>query len=452
MSLIVPLAPSTQMRAPLPFRILVLADESDVAMRRAAGALIDQLGPDWFAPELWPLGQRGGAELIRLVRRLRSEPPALVYSLLSGRRDWSAVIAALSGIPVVADTRHRAGIGAGSRMFRRCYRRIIADRVAIQAEPAGGLATDQIVELPSGENPSAFDAIGNVLREVLQLGSSWTTTSKGDLPLELRLWAPEPQPEPSDRVEERGRGRPNRSIRFTAGPSITVFTPDEGTSTGAAVVICPGGGYAGVTIDKEGYDVARWFAARGVAGIVLKYRLPRADLTGEALPFPMADLDQALSLTRQHASSWGIDPRRIGVMGFSAGGHMAAWASRAAIPPAFAVLVYPVISMDWRLTHAGSRKALLGRSATAAMVERYSLEHGLSSQVPPTFVVHAEDDTVAKFGNSKVYLEALHRAKISAESLICARGGHGFGVGINGGEIAAWPDRCFAWMRRLGVV
>lgn len=434
------------MRASSPFRILVLADESDAAARRAAGALVDQFGPDWFAPELWSVGKGRPAELMRLARRLRSKPPALVYSLLPGGRDWSAVIACLLAIPVVADGRHSSGIGG--RLFRRCYRRIIVDH---SAQLAGPFAPDQIIELPTGDDPIAFAEIRNVLREVLQLGSSWTTTSAGDLPLELPLSAAEKASVASDRIEERGRGRPNRSIRFTARPSLTVFRPDEGTATGAAVVICPGGGYAGVTIDKEGYDVARWFAARGVAGIVLKYRLPRADLTGESLPFPMTDLDEALSLTRRHASAWGIDPRRIGVMGFSAGGHMAAWASRAAEPPAFAVLVYPVISMDWRLTHAGSRKALLGKSASADMFDRYSLEKGLSSQVPPTYVVHAEDDTVAKSGNSKVYLEALHRTKIPTESLICARGGHGFGIGIHGGEIAAWPDRCFAWMRRLGL-
>lgn len=441
-----------QMQAPSPFRIAVLADGMDEAARRSAGGLIDQLSPKWFAPEPWSVGAGRPTELMRLARRLRSERPALVYSLPSRRTDWGAVLANLLGIGVVADIRH-TGAAPPGRLLRRSCRRLIVATAAQRADAIKrrGIDPDRVVVLPAEPatprlDQARFGEIEKILIEVLQLGSSWTTTGDGELPLELPLGAGEAASIERDRIEERGAGRPNRSVRFVARPSMTVFLPPEERSSGAAIVICPGGGYAGVTIDKEGYDVARWFAARGVAGIVVKYRLPRPDLTGEGLPWPMADLDQALVLTRTHAAAWAINPDRIGVMGFSAGGHMAAWASRAAEPPAFAILVYPVISMDRRLTHAGSRNALLGKSASAAMVERYSFERDLPASLSPTFVVHARDDTVAKFDNSKAYLEALRAANIAAEALICDQGGHGFGLGIHGGDVAAWPDRCLDWI------
>lgn len=239
--------------------------------------------------------------------------------------------------------------------------------------------------------------------------------------------------------------RPDRSVRFVARPSLTVFLPDREIANGAGVIICPGGGYAGVTIDKEGHDVARWLASQGVAGLVLKYRLPQSERSGAALPWPMKDLGEALAVTRAHAPVWGIRPDRIGVMGFSAGGHMAAWASRSAAP-AFAILVYPVISMDQTLTHAGSRKLLLGKSPSAAMVERYSFERGATADICPTFVVHARDDTVARPENSFVYLEALRAASVGVEALITDRGGHGFGLGRHGGEVGNWPERCLEWI------
>lgn len=444
-----PAALANRMQAPSPFRIAILADGLDEAARHCAGELIDQLSPRWFAPELWSVAADRPAELMRLARRLRSDRPALVYTLPSRRTDWGAILAGFFGICVVADIRH-PGAALPGRLLRRSCRRLIVATAGQRADAIKrcGIDPDRLVLLPAGPTATSFDEIEKLLLEVLQLGSSWTTTSDGELPLELPLGSRQVPSDDRDRIEERGRGRPDRSVRFVARPSMTIFLPPKNRSPTAAVVICPGGGYAGVTIDKEGYDIARWFAARGVAGIVLKYRLPRADSSGEGLPWPMADLDQALSLTRTRAAAWGIDPDRIGVMGFSAGGHMAAWASRAAEPPAFAVLVYPVISMGWRLTHAGSRKALLGKSASAAMVERYSFEMGLPPRVSPTFVVHARDDTVAKFDNSKVYLEALRAADIAAEALICDRGGHGFGLGIHGGDVAAWPDRCLAWIER----
>lgn len=321
-----------------------------------------------------------------------------------------------------------AGIARLARLLRGRYAAVGADAPAATTSA-----------------PSGADSAQHVLLEVLQMESSWTTTLNLQLPMELMLGA-EARIPASDRIEERGIGRPDRSVRFVARPSLTVFLPDREVASGTAVIICPGGGYAGVTIDKEGHDVARWLASRGVAGLVLKYRLPQPERSGGAPPWPMKDLEEALALTRAHASAWGIRSDRIGVMGFSAGGHMAAWASRSAAPPAFAILVYPVISMDQTLTHAGSRKALLGKSPSVAMVECYSFECGVTAGICPTFVVHARDDTVAKPENSFVYLKALRAENVAVEAVICDHGGHGFGLGRLGGEVASWPDRCLEWI------
>jgi len=265
------------------------------------------------------------------------------------------------------------------------------------------------------------------LREVAQRGSNWTTTTDGRLPLEIPLGTATGP----DRIEERGRFRPDRSYRRVGTPTLTVFLPDAECATGTAVVVCPGGAYAGVSIDREGYEVARWLASVGVAGIVLKYRLTH----------PIEDAARAMEIVRQRAGEWHLNSQRIGLMGFSAGGHIAA-----ATPSAFHVLVYPVISMEVGLTHRGMRRQLLGRRPTAEQVARYSMERHVTAQMPPTLLVHARDDDVAPVGNSTCYAEALRRAGVPHELLLYERGGHGFGVS---GE---WPSRCIAWLKAQGFL
>jgi len=283
-----------------------------------------------------------------------------------------------------------------------------------------------------------------VFRDVVQIGSAWWTTDAGEIPPELPLWPDAGTPAVPEKMVERGRYAADRSLRGVSIPTLTAYLPAQ--ANGAAVIICPGGGYAALSIDKEGHDVARWLAARGVTGLVLKYRLPRPDLSGTGTPWPLQDIAQALRLVREHAGAWQLDARRLGVMGFSAGGHMAAAASIADRDLAFAILVYPVISMAPEITHKGSRRCLLGRQPSADMAERYSLERHVSAQVCPTLLVHARDDEVAKVENSMLYADALRRAGVAHEFLCYDQGGHGFGLGVRGGAVAEWPQRCLRWL------
>lgn len=487
----------TEMKAPSPFRIVILLERSDDEARCRAGELMNHLNRAWFEPELWRLGSdtevaadrgpvgfvdalqpqpNGLVALMRLAWRLWSRRPALVYSLPSRTIDWGAILARLLGIAAVSDFRGGSP-GWPNRIFRRLYARVIVsspaqqdqmiarwkinpDRVYVLSDRRNAMASNADVEGNSGRvifkdraatelsMPGPIREIQLILLEVLQRNTSWTTTSDGRLPLELQLGAESTASAGPDRVEERGTSRPNRSVRFTTRSTMTVFLPDRDLANGTAVVICPGGGYAGVTIDKEGFDVARWLVKKGIAGIVLKYRLPRPDITGAATPWPMMDLDRALSLTRAHAAEWNISANRIGAMGFSAGGHMAASASVGVEPPAFAILVYPVISMERNITHPGSLRKLLGKDAPDSIIKRYSFEQRVHPKVPPTLLVHARDDNVAKFKNSIAYLEALRAANVPSELHILEYGGHGFGLGVRGGDAARWPDLCVEWIRK----
>jgi glycosyltransferase involved in cell wall biosynthesis/acetyl esterase/lipase len=291
-----------------------------------------------------------------------------------------------------------------------------------------------------------------VLREVAQCGTTWTTTVDGMIPLELELWPGAKKTAPAEKIVERGKFRPDRSLRNVASAALTVYLPPAEQASGAAVLICPGGGYASIAIDKEGHDVARWLTTLGVAGLVLKYRLPRAHMRAGETPWPLQDVTRALRLAHDHAAEWRIDPRRLGVIGFSAGGHMAAYASNVDRGLAFAVLVYPVISMEWKLTHKGSRLRLLGARPAAGMTERYSLEKHVTSRTCPTVLVHARDDDVVKAANSIHYASALQRAGLAHELLLYEHGGHGFGLGLRGGEVAEWPLCCIAWLRARGLL
>ena len=307
------------------------------------------------------------------------------------------------------------------------------------------------------ERGSAMFSIPEMMRrseaiflEVAQCGTGWTSTSEGDIPLQVPLWPSVGTDVAKETIVERGKFRPDRSIRRVVAPSITIFPPQPDNATGMAVLICPGGGYAGVTIDKEGYEVARWLAAAGITGIVVKYRLPTPASTRERLPLPLADFVRALHLVCERAAEWHIDPTRIGAMGFSAGGHVAAWA--ACTEPealAFAVLVYPVISMERGITHLPSRKRFLGRDPDALLVARYSLEHHPTPCTPAIFLVHARDDDVVDVANSIRFADALKKTGTRPDMLLLERGGHGFGVGSRDAATAGWSDQCLAWLDNL---
>ena len=293
----------------------------------------------------------------------------------------------------------------------------------------------------------------------------------GDEPAAEKLW-PEEAPgtagiENKERAENRKHQQNalglNRSISSITVPMITIYPADKATNTGIAVVICPGGGYSRVVVDKEGHDVARKLSASGITGIVLKYRNPRPDVSGEAEPWPLQDAKRAIRLARSRAKELAIDPEKIGVMGFSAGGHLAASASvygdagegKSADPvsrqpsrPNFTTLIYPVVTFDAKIGHSGSRGKLLGEDPTPERVIQFSCEKQVGPDTPPAFLVHAKDDGV-KVENSLLYAEALKKHGVECELCIFEKGGHGFGLGISGGEAAAWPDKFMAWVKGL---
>lgn len=286
-------------------------------------------------------------------------------------------------------------------------------------------------------------------------------------PQPFPLWPGEP---PANAGQEQSikRKHENREIIWTnqvTWSTLTVYSPAD-KNTGAAVIICPGGGYGGLAYDMEGTEVAERFAAHGVTGIVLKYRMPRPAESQGQVPWPIQDGQRAIQTIRARAAEWKIDPARIGILGFSAGGHLAATVSTHVVAadatatdpvlkvssrPDFSVLIYPVITFDPQVGHSGSAKNLLGKDAAPELVKLYSNDLQVNAQTPPAFLVHAADDPV-KVGNSDAYVAALTKAGVPHEFLRMEKGGHGFGMGIKGGEPATWPDRCLAWMGNQGLL
>ncbi len=246
-------------------------------------------------------------------------------------------------------------------------------------------------------------------------------------------------------------------------PGFILYQAASDKANGAAVVVCPGGGYGGLAIDHEGHQIARWLNSLGVTAVIVKYRLgPRY-----RHPIPLTDAQRALRITRYHAKEWGIDPTRVGIMGFSAGGHLASTAgthfdkgkAEAADPierqscrPDFMILMYPVITMADPFTHAGSRNNLLGKDPNAKLIENLSNEKMVTPETPPTFLVHTTEDKVVPPENSAIFYMALCRNKVPAELHIYEKGRHGLGLGPKEMPYASWPDRCVAWLRDRGIL
>ena len=233
---------------------------------------------------------------------------------------------------------------------------------------------------------------------------------------------------------------------------ITVHRPAK--ASGAAVVICPGGGYGGLVTGGEGHGIAAWLNKHGVAGVVLEYRLPKGR------PFvPLLDAQRAIRTVRANAAAWGVDPAKVGIIGFSAGGHLASTAGthfdagdpaaadvvgKQSNRPDFVVLVYPVVSMGPK-GHAGSRTNLLGKQPDEKLVALFSNETQVTAKTPPTFLAHPKDDTVVVPDNSRMLYDALRAAKVPAEYLELPSGGHGLN-GYKGPMWDAWQARSLAWL------
>jgi acetyl esterase/lipase len=244
----------------------------------------------------------------------------------------------------------------------------------------------------------------------------------------------------------------------TADAFVTVQKPEK--ANGAAVVICPGGGYGGLVTGAEGHGIAAWLNKHGVTGVVLQYRLPR----GRAF-VPLLDAQRAVRTVRANAKEWGVDPAKVGVMGFSAGGHLASTVGthfdagdpKAADPverqscrPDFLVLVYPVVSMGEK-GHGGSRRNLLGANPDAKLVKLFSNELQVTDRTPPTFLAHAKDDTVVVPANSELFRDALKAHKVPVEYLELPSGGHGLN-GYKGPNWDAWQARSMAWLREQKMI
>ena len=252
-------------------------------------------------------------------------------------------------------------------------------------------------------------------------------------------------------------------------PDVRVFLPSPSIATGTAIVIFPGDGYSILAIDHEGWQVAQWLNSIGVAAVVCKYRVSTIEGAAYRYPVPLLDARQAVRLTRAHAREWGIDPTRVGVLGFSAGGHLASMAMTMAgdtlrgedasgvtatrLAPDFGVLVYPVISMHESWGHRGSGDNLLGPAASQDERRRYSTDLRVTSATPPTFLVAAQDDDAVPARNAMAFYEAMTAQHVSGELHIWAKGGHGFGMLANSGPVAReWLPKLADWMRERGLL
>ncbi len=244
-------------------------------------------------------------------------------------------------------------------------------------------------------------------------------------------------------------------------PTLTVYLPPKEKANGAAVVICPGGGYGGLVIGKEGFAIAEYFAKQGVAAFVLKYRLPDDKIMKDKSTGPLQDAQQAIQLIKRRARQWNVDTGSVGIMGFSAGGHLASTAGthfdhpvivnkqQANVRPGFMILVYPVISMTDSLGHRGSRDNLLGKNPSPEKIKLFSNELQVTAQTPPAFLIHAGDDKVVDVDNSISFYEALRHNKVPAEMHIYPKGDHGFVLKM---PVEEWMDICMKWMKGSGFI
>lgn len=242
-------------------------------------------------------------------------------------------------------------------------------------------------------------------------------------------------------------------FRNVTTPTLEIYLPDKDKATGTAVIICPGGGYSVVVYQGEGISTAKEFAKNGIAAFVLKYRLPDDSIMEDKKNGPLQDAQQAIKVVRENAAKWSVDPNKIGIMGFSAGGHLASTeathfksalienGNSTSLRPDFQILVYPVISMQDKLTHTGSRSQLLGNNPSKETVDLFSNELQVDETTPPAYITHAADDKTVDVDNSINYFESLRRHNISVEMHIYPKGGHGFVFGHQG-----WMDPLFKWL------
>ena len=250
-------------------------------------------------------------------------------------------------------------------------------------------------------------------------------------------------------------------ISKVSRPTLTIFPVADSLSTGTAVIIIPGGGYQIVAAGHEGYDVAKEFNRMGVSAFVLKYRIPDDSSMINKEIGPLQDAQRAMEIVRENAKEWKIDPHRIGIMGFSAGGHIASTEGThyvtsvlpkkppVSLRPDFMILIYPVISFSDSIGHMGSRENLIGKNPSTEKIKYYSNELQVNVNTPPTFLVHAKDDKAVLVQNSIDFYDALKVNNVPAEIYLYEKGGHGFGL-VNGTSQVKWMDLVKQWMEKNG--
>lgn len=269
---------------------------------------------------------------------------------------------------------------------------------------------------------------------------------------------PNAKPTPKTYVEKTDKDW----ITKVSIPTITPYFPAKGTANGAAIVIFPGGSYAGLASAHEGRAIGEAFASFGVTAFVVKYRLPSDSIMVNKTIGPLQDAQQAVITVRRNAAKWGINPNKIGIIGFSAGGHLASTEGthfdkvlvddkdNTSARPDFMMLIYPVISFG-PMAHVGSRENLVGKSPSEGIINLYSNEKQVTANTPPTFLIHAQDDDVVPVENSLLFYEACLKAKVKAEMHLFEEGGHGFGL-VDPKSKNRWIDWAKNWLTENGVL
>lgn len=231
-------------------------------------------------------------------------------------------------------------------------------------------------------------------------------------------------------------------------PRILAFKPEN--PNGTAVLICPGGGYVGVSVIKEGSEIAQWFNKLGVTAFVLYYRMPNGHYE-----ISLEDAQTAMKYIRKHAKEYGINKKKVGVMGFSAGGHLAATLETQytrSTKPNFAILGYPVITMDKSFTHLGSREHLIGKNPSEKLIKKYSSELNINKHTSPTFLFQAKDDGAVPVKNSQIFYDNLIKNNVPAEIHLYEKGGHGFGMRPKGIDSDNWSEALKTWLEKQNLI
>ncbi len=295
-----------------------------------------------------------------------------------------------------------------------------------------------------------------ILFAAICLNMSLSLFSQEIIPLYDKIPNSKPGPD-QELMETQSNGRISGSK--VSHPTLAVYLPEAGKANGTAVVICPGGGYVHLAMTHEGFDVAKRLNEEGITCFVLKYRLPSDSIMEKKEIGPLQDAQRAIQIVREGAGKWHLNPNKVGIIGFSAGGHLASTAGthfqkavidnpkKTSLRPDFMILGYPVISFSDSLAHMGSRNYLLGTQPSPDMVTLYSNEKQVTSQTPPTFLVHARDDKTVKVENSIAFKAALDQNKVPSEIYLYDKGGHGFGLNNSTSDVK-WIDLAIGWMKK----